>query len=307
MKERLVEIDFIKVVMIVSMIIYHVVLNVMPIGTQPAFGTMFLRIATAGFPFIAGVLLSFSPGNYKRKFIKACKLLLLFIILNTTQWVSMTRLITLNTFGDILIYGDQLKASFEILLPLAYLYILYPIFLKKLSLWFLFSVISLVILDFMNINFYNLAGITAGICGLWIGKKNLALIKDINLVRIILLVGIMTLSVYVSTILPMTWSLNILNTVIVSILSYFIANKTTMFQKFQLKLLSDYSLFLYIFHVLLLKIIVITIPQLISSNILIVFIYCLLYIVFNYCVVLLTHTILQRSNHLNKIFTFIFK
>lgn len=142
--DRIVSIDFTKGVLVVFMVLYHA-LNYSAWRTVPG---QYMGFLPPSFILITGFLLTnvytakYQTGNwplYRRLLVRGFKLVLIFTVLNVmgnavvAQNYNGQRLSLADFFREwqaVFVWGNAPMASFEILLPIAYLLLLAPLLLR---------------------------------------------------------------------------------------------------------------------------------------------------------------------------------
>jgi Acyltransferase family len=137
--------DWVKGFLVVAMVVYHA-MNVVTTASEAAYG--YVRFVSGSFIFVTGLLLSRhvsagfdrDPAGTTRKLIlRGSKLVLLFTALNVAIQASGFGNAAKSVRGvaeflarapDVYLRGDGMVASFVILLPIGYLLIVAPLFLR---------------------------------------------------------------------------------------------------------------------------------------------------------------------------------
>ena len=179
--------DFVKGILVVVMVIYHV-MNIFSSASHEAFG--YIRFVSGSFLFISGYIIAlFYEPKYnmnkvavtKRLVLRGFKLLLLFTALNMA--INLTgvgnpnkaQLGVLHYFGNFIqVYGlgKSGVASFQILLPIAYLLTLAPLLLLLRRIKFILASVSLVAafcLSYFEVDSVNVSLGIIGVIGLYTG------------------------------------------------------------------------------------------------------------------------------------------
>lgn len=268
--------DFVKGVLVIVMVIYHVMDHLSTAGPRE-FG--YVRFVSGSFIFVSGYIIStFYEEKYrrnradtsKRLFIRGVKLLIIFTALNL--------LINLTGFGNtrkplpnieqymdnltrIYSWGDSRFAAFQILLPISYLLMLSPVLLL-LNRFKIFLIITAFLIvfsfSFLGIDSKNLGLGIVGLVGLSVGMaanglKDVLILKNKGIISCCLIICVYLFG-YLNRNL-MTYSLGIM---IVLKLTYELAKSidlTKQFNKFVI-LLGQYTLVSYIMQILFLQILV---------------------------------------------------
>jgi hypothetical protein len=133
--------DFVKGILVIVMVMYHA-MNVFSTAGPSAYG--YIRFVSGSFVFIAGYVIAvFYEGKFKidpvsvssRLLVRGVKLVLLFTVLNVS--INLTGIGNpekaqlgvgryLDNFHPIYVVGEAKYASFQILLPIAYLLMAAP-------------------------------------------------------------------------------------------------------------------------------------------------------------------------------------
>ena len=187
MHERNLILDFVKGVLVIIMVIYHV----MNIFTNTGWETYsYIRFVSGSFLFISGYILSVyyeqkihlnKSSTTRRLVIRGVKLLLVFSLLNMVIQFSGIgnpnkihvgiKKFILNGY-DIYGIGKPGIASFQILLPIAYIIILSPLLLllsKFRNIMMCFGLTIAFCISFFEIDSINLGLGSLGIIGLYGG------------------------------------------------------------------------------------------------------------------------------------------
>jgi peptidoglycan/LPS O-acetylase OafA/YrhL len=179
--------DFVKGMLVIVMVIYHV-MNIFSTASAEAYG--YIRFVSGSFIFISGYIIStfyeqkFQKdriGTSERLVARGLKLLLIFTILNILihltgfgnpdkTEIGMQKY--LNNLLTIYILGDSRYASFQILIPISYLLILSPVFLLLHESRKFLTLVSLMVafcFSFLDIKSFNIGFVIIGIIGISIG------------------------------------------------------------------------------------------------------------------------------------------
>lgn len=198
MKDRVVSVDFTKGTLVALMVVYHSLNYFM----DDLLATRYLRFVSGSFVFMAGYLTSaVYLGRYgadvrrlsSRLVVRGLKIFLVFALLNVLIHVAVGRNYTGVAFGlpvladnalQILLAGDKAFASFEILLPIAYLLMAGPLLLQVLLRWpgiFRAMTVGLILFNwFYGPGLYNLKYLTIGILGVLLGRASLTLVDSLR-------------------------------------------------------------------------------------------------------------------------------
>jgi hypothetical protein len=187
MNDRDLNLDFVKGFLVVCMVIYHSISCFTTLGYD---GTKYVRFVTGSFIFISGYIVAvFYSKKFglnkkivcKKLILRGLKLLLIFTFLNiiinlsglqSHKVVKFDIALYLLNLKDIYIDGNSIYAVFQILVPIAYLLILSPLFLLFHK-WIKTILITVFLLlsayAILNIIFFNLYGLIIGLVGLSLG------------------------------------------------------------------------------------------------------------------------------------------
>ncbi|MEK7085942.1 MAG: hypothetical protein AAB953_02920 [Patescibacteria group bacterium] len=246
--ERITSYDAFRGLLLVGMVIFHLIVNL----SNLEFNQNYFYWVPLGFMLFLGIILAkFLDGKNKKIITLGIKLLAIFLILNIPNFISK------NYTPSQLIIGDQKIFSFEILLPMSiatFASIGLNKFIKTHKIALITSIILLSILTYLyltNIHSYNLSFLIYGIIGYLIGK-------NLDLDNISKNISKKTfLIVILASIIPF-FTINsaeiIEILIILQVLAlYFLTAKIFNKNKF-LIVLGKHSLFLYIFHIVVIKI-----------------------------------------------------
>lgn len=227
------------------MVIFHVLVNL----TSLQFDQRLFYWVPAGFILFLGVILARFLKNQTNKKIKlAAKLLAIFLLFNIPNFIS-------KNFTPLdFIKGSSEIFSFEILLPMALVILLTNLFdkikTKQLSAVF-FLLIGFFILNYFDIFYYNLTFITYGLIGYFAASARnpddlLQKYKNLPWLFLYLLISIAPFFII--------YFFNLYDTLILLQIfaMYFAFNIIVKKNKF-LTLLGKYSLFLYVGHIVIIK------------------------------------------------------
>ncbi|MFA4891006.1 MAG: heparan-alpha-glucosaminide N-acetyltransferase domain-containing protein [Candidatus Gracilibacteria bacterium] len=245
--ERITSYDVFRGLLLVGMVIFHLIVNL----SNLEFDQNYFYWVPLGFMLFLGVILGkFLGGKSKKIVILGIKLAAIFLILNIPNFISK------DYTPAQLIIGDQRIISFEILLPMSIMTFI-SIGLNKIVKNYKTALITslallsaLTYLYLINIYSYNLSFLIYGIIGYLIGK-NLDLdniskkISNKTFIVVILAALIPFLVIGHAGIVEILIILQVLAL-------YFLTAKIFDKNKF-LTVLGKHSLFLYIFHVVLIK------------------------------------------------------
>lgn len=276
MSERDLNLDFVKGVLVIVMVIYHVMDYLSTAGPRE-FG--YVRFVSGSFIFVSGyIIATFYEERYrrnraetsKRLFIRGVKLLIIFtamnVLINLTGFANTRKPLAnigqyLDNLAGIYSWGDNRFASFQILLPISYLLMLSPVllFFERFKISLIITAFLIVFsFSFLRIDSSNLGLGIVGIVGFSAGMaanrlKNAPFLKNKVIILSCLIVCIYLFG-YLNRNL-MAYSLGIM---IVLKLTYELAKSidlTKQFNKFVI-LLGQYTLVSYIMQILFLQILV---------------------------------------------------
>lgn len=247
--ERITSYDVFRGLLLVGMVIFHLIVNLSDIK----FDQNYFYWVPLGFMLFLGVILGkFLDGKTKKTITLGIKLAAIFLILNIPNFISE------NFTISQLIIGNQKIFSFEILFPMS-IAIFASIGLNKfvknyktalIILLVLFSILTYLYLT--NIYSYNLSFLIYGIIGYLIGKNldmdNLSRKISKSAFPVVILASIIPFFT-----ISYTGIIEIL--IILQVIAlYFLSTKIFNKNNF-LIVLGKHSLFLYVFHIILIKII----------------------------------------------------
>ncbi len=273
MKKRDLRLDFVKGVLVIVMVFYHT-MNYFIVGYDIVY--TIIGFVSGSFLFISGFLIGYSYkpkffldkyGVVKRLIIRGFKILLLFTILNLLIHLLVKKNYNNTKFGidifinnlySIYVVGSGKVSSFEILVPIAYVLIISPLFLflKQIKHFLLILITIIVIIQaFYPIVTDSLSFVLIGLSGECIGLftsedvlKKLIRYKYINL-------GFLSAVIFIIIFLKINLIIYVIY--IISMLKFF--------YDFPVKIKSDvpspvitllgkYSLFCYISQIIFLQI-----------------------------------------------------
>ncbi len=162
-KRRIVSYDVFRGFLLVAMVCFHVLANL----TDLVFDQRIFYWVPMGFIFFLGIVLSaFLKNKKKKKFFLGAKLFGVFIFLNVHHFVQNEL-----SFG-MLLMGDTLKTSFEILFPMSlmiFLSLFFDQFSRQWKILFALAFFSLVLLNGLHFYSYNLCFLIYGLLGYFLG------------------------------------------------------------------------------------------------------------------------------------------
>ncbi|MFA6992038.1 MAG: hypothetical protein WC269_02010 [Candidatus Gracilibacteria bacterium] len=248
-KDRVTSYDSFRGLLLAGMVIFHIIVNL----SDLKFDQNYFYWVPLGFMLFLGVILGkFLDGKNEKVITLGIKLAAIFLILNIPNFISK------NYTPSQLIIGDQKIFSFEILLPMSiatFISIGLNKFVKTHKSALIVSLALLSILTYLyliNIYSYNLSFLIYGIIGYLIGK-NLDLdtmSKKISKKTFLLVILALLVPFFVINYAGIVEVLIILQVLAL----YFFTAKIFDKNKF-LIILGKNSLFLYVFHIVLIRII----------------------------------------------------
>ncbi len=250
---RIQSLDTSRGVLVCGMIVFHVLLHLYQGSVRAAF----LAFIPAGFLLFSGVLVSNVLQERKTTFqivVRGTKLLVLFLLCNLILWLHSP--FPLKEMAMSLIYANPQTMSFEILVPIAWTVILSPVFLRLHPRFTSISALSgLLMLDLTQTFPFTLKFFIIGVLGIGIGKQRILRflstddrMSDRNAIIVALFSAIlyMLLGMWNHS----SWVLQTFFVVVAfSSLPTFIVRSHRLASA--LSLLGRHSLFLYVFHVML--------------------------------------------------------
>lgn len=249
MKEgRITSYDVFRGLLLVGMVVFHLIVNL----SNLEFDQNYFYWVPLGFMLFLGVILGKFLGEKNKKVvILGIKLTAIFLILNIPNFIS-------KHYTPVqLVTGDQRIISFEILLPMSIMTFASIGLNKVVKNYKTALVLSLALLSaltylyLINIYSYNLSFLIYGIIGYLIGK-NLDLDEISKKMSNKTLLAVIFASLIPFFVIGSAGIIEIL--VVLQVLAlYFLAAKIFNNNKF-LTVLGKHSLFLYIFHIVLIKI-----------------------------------------------------
>ena len=277
LKHRISEYDIIKGLCVIIMIMHHCY----DYFDLYSVNKIYLRFVTGAFIFFAGFMITnvyFRDNiiNYekisKRLVQRGFRLILLFIIFNSLIFILIKNGLgslkyanihyLINSFTTIFLIGNYKIVAFEILLPIAYVFILSGLiigFLKE-NFWIIIPLsISLFILCsfiyFSQASGYNVRYLIIGLLGVSLGFISLDKLLFLKKYTVYFF-GFYVFYLFAITYLKISYPLYFL-TVIVNILLFYIISinidSKNIFVK-KIMLLGEYSLISYIFQIFFLQI-----------------------------------------------------
>lgn len=187
MNDRDLSLDYVKGFLVISMVAYHTISYYTTAGYS---GTGYLRFVTGSFIFISGYIVAVF---YQKKFelnkkkvcirliVRGLKLIIIFTSLNliiNLMGIHSHKVAKFDidyffvSLEDIYITGNSKYSVFQIILPIAYLLILSPLFLtfhKWKKIIFLGTFMLMVMHEIINIDSFNVYGLYIGLAGISIG------------------------------------------------------------------------------------------------------------------------------------------
>jgi peptidoglycan/LPS O-acetylase OafA/YrhL len=218
MSERNLHLDYVKGVLVIAMVIYHTMNYFSTVQTSDY---EYIRFITGSFIFISGYIISTIYENKyqvnknivcKRLIIRGFKLLIIFTALNLlinslgiTNYKNVQHGIEqyLNDLSTIYISGNSKLTAFPILVPIAYLLIISPIYFVFHKLRKPLMVVTIIIAfccRYFSVDCYNLSLGIIGLFGFFVGmlinKERLCFIKNrlIIFCSLCIIIGTMPLS-----------------------------------------------------------------------------------------------------------------
>ncbi len=246
MKKRILSYDIFRGVLVIGMIIFHVLANL----TSISFNQEIFYWVPAGFILFLGIILSQFLGNRGiKKLMIAAKLLAIFLVFNIPNFLS--KQFTVIDF----IAGSQEIFSFEILFPMAILILLSNLFdIKKLpaKISLLILIASFLILNYLNVFYYNLIFLIYGLIGFFAAEK-FSIHKSIDYFKNSKILIALILTILCTYVTYYVGLYDILITIQIFAIYYltnivFSNNKT-------LSIIGKHSLILYVGHIIIIKLI----------------------------------------------------
>ena len=213
-KIRDISLDYVKGILVISMVIYHIMNYFTNTGAKEF---EHVRFVTGSFIFISGYIISYF---YERRFFsnkslisrriifRGLKLLAIFTMLNVLILLTgfsnpnkptSSIVQILNNLHNIYIFGDKRLSSFQILLPISYNLILFPLlflFKKKFISILIFFLTFLLFYSILGVNFVIFDLMLIGITGFYIGVIKVKSNKLYNIENKFLILTIITVCIY---------------------------------------------------------------------------------------------------------------
>lgn len=239
---RIASYDIFRGVLLLGMVIFHILVNF----TNVQFNQKLFYWVPLGFILFLGIILhNFLKNKTLKKFKLSIKLLIIFIVGNIPNFLDKN--ISFLNF----ILGDSSLFSFEILMPIVLVILISPLLDKiKYGKFFLcISFITLIVLNYLNIDFYNINFFIYGVAGYFIASifnlDNLLKNKLYVPVSIVFSVGGFLVTQYCQF-FDFVIILQVLGMYFLT--NYLLKNNSILFK------LGKHSLFLYVAHIVLIKI-----------------------------------------------------
>jgi hypothetical protein len=277
LKQRINEYDIIKGLCVIIMIMHHCY-DYFDLYSP---NKIYLRFVTGAFVFFAGFMITNiyfrdSIINFekisKRLIQRGFRLILLFIIFNSFIFILLKNgLLSLNfsntdyllkNIAIIFFIGKSKIVAFEILLPIAYVFIITGIIIKffKEKYWIIFpiSIILFILCSFFyfsQASGYNIRYLTIGLLGVSIGfisLDKLLFFKKYTIYFIVFYILYLFAITYLKIYFPLYFLTVVINILLFYIISINI-NTKNIFTK-NIMLLGEYSLISYIFQIFFLQI-----------------------------------------------------
>lgn len=321
------EIDFVKGVLVVGMVIYHS-LDYFYFGASMI---KYVRFITGAFIFISGFLVShiyMKKYNMQvnricsRLFVRGFKLLILFILLNAVLYFFVweghgkrgTEMsINYETVKIIFISGTYKIAAFDILIPIGYVLILFGslILLFRDRIWlYIFLSISLFlycsVMYYGNQEAYNLRYISIGFFGFSLGfideNRLLSLSKYATVIVSFFLIYLLGLN-WMNQNYPQYVALTILNLMVIYLLGSKLSSRNIIVRK--INLIGQYSLFSYLTQIAFLQLLSRAFSSYQYNAYMVVLSFLMTNMVILFCVVLVNHY-RKESITLDKLYKYVF-
>ena len=257
--------DFTRGLFIFLMIVFHVFVNFRGNGTDYLQFLALLRPTTFVFAFMSGLsLMKFSserPAKYYAK--KSLILILVFVSFNLIRAINEPSILNPEVFLRAILVGEQEYLSFEILLALGIITLFFPILKNRLVLSLTFFGIWVLISNIFTLPSYNFDIYLSFICGMFF-VKYFSANKISKPIKVFLWVAMLLLMIFVSnnpniSLISITLGvLYVVNTISIKITSTFFTKP--------IMVLSYFSLFTYVAHIVLIKSINLLFPTLKSHD-----------------------------------------
>lgn len=268
-------IDFVKGVLVIGMVVYHV-LNYVGYDSLPRTHLGFVPLS---FITITGFLIMqvyahpdrlAAGGVGARLLMRGLKLLAIFTVLNvaaTLVWsrnhygVALGPLNFFRNYFDVYVLAEAPGVAFDVLVPIAYTILLaIPVIAlgqrwHSLVAWLAFgSFLLCFVLDVQARSINSLYFVSAGVLGLWLGGRSIGEVDrgvDSSILVAILIVGYIAVAMSGA----MNYAAQIYTTVVVLVVLYSIGRRVSLEGPWgrQICLLGRYSLLSYILQILLLQ------------------------------------------------------
>ncbi|MCK9417954.1 MAG: hypothetical protein M0R70_01085 [Nitrospirae bacterium] len=272
------EIDFVKGVLVVGMVIYH--------SLDYFYATSgiikYVRFISGAFILMSGFLISAiyikkysvqTSEISKRLYVRGFKLLILFILLNAVLyfigWQSIRKKgIDIGSINDtlyiIFVSGTHKIVAFDILVPIAYTLnfvgLLIFLFKERVRLHVIFTGMALLYCSLMlygNQEGYNLRYMVIGICGFALGFVDMKKLRDISrysvwifVLFLIYLIGLQKISLFY----PQYVLITIFNLLVIFTAGTRLSPDNLIVRK--IDLLGEYSLLSYLVQIAILQVLV---------------------------------------------------
>lgn len=260
---RIFEIDFVKGMLVLTMIVYH---SFVLSYNQTVL--CLTKYVSGGFIFISGFLIGYYYlQNYrndrviqKRLLIRGLKIFLLFLAANIGLFY--TKISTLHIDISEIIYKHYIigtgQSRFEILLQISYTLFFVSLFISLIKQYSIIIGVlilaALTMMDFGIVNYYsNLFSISIGIfglcCSLWIDKFRNTIGLQVCCFLLVILIG------YINLLYSIDFKIVYVFYIIVVLMTFYNIGKSINLQSLKFNwilTMGRYSLFSYIYHLLLL-------------------------------------------------------
>ncbi len=284
--------DICRAFLVVSMIIAHVFEQFY----GPDYNRNFTAYVTIGFVFISGLTISAiygqkvaqEPRKYLKRFMRrALKLIALFVVCNGGGMLLLgERFSTINQLSvremmiQLFIGTQQQIVSFQILIPIAATMFLSWFVLSQRSTRLDLPIIALLFIIFYILEHFKvfhgvglhwtLVGLMGTFAGKWVSQLPWDKVKEQILAsRVSLIAGVFMFAYYATMVLVknegVLFSVHIIPTVVVLLFVYLLSAKLEISKRSGIlilaEILSEYMLFVYIFHITLINVFFLVIPK----------------------------------------------
>lgn len=313
LRERVLFYDILRGFLIISMIYFHVVL-----ATHPSPHLKIFVFTTVGFILISGIIIGqFSKvkENYGKLVVRGIKLLIIFSFLNLLGWSVFGW--AKGSYWEIVVLGNPDITSFDILVPIGYMLLFSKVIdsinYQKTTLFLLFSV--LLALDYLHNAFnyghcYNIYLLVVGFIGISLGKlTNIEAVFSIYSKNPKIIASVffaMGCSFYFVYFYSVYSAIHVFNAYMLFYMLKYFQNYIPFLQN-KLAFLGQHSLFLYLSHIIILKLLMLNFSFLEHNNYMSALIFFIIVTIFT-IIILQINIFLSKNNKLyNAVSDFVFR